>query len=479
MNKQSNWGGQNLYGLEEFGDTNEYRGSGFASNPYGGPATQYAGWGEALTDSTRAPEASAKPLVVEDSKFSKPTDVSRMWGDESIATSMDQFKKCQFRIVQVRSGVPVVREVTLMFATPDNPVHSDVINGYFGLEINNPASKQNASFMFSGRNMNTPISSKMADHITNINASSNDEEIALAVPEKTEALMIKQLALGNVCSSVSQPRPFGLFIKGIDNQTVVHTHACSWNPAQSYKAIAFPGQRSTIVYQSGSTASPHLEAIHGVHKCEKGASLILNNWGPKLPNSKENCRSVDVRSGYFVFLAYHMTELIKQWIAEDKDKKLPPGINKERYDALVTMHEGWKATKIRADGRHIPIDIYHKGSDLTDGYAGHVITALSGSGQTAWTIAPEEPVYRVPDEFLAFAAKYYEQTISPITMTKHDGIEVTAEYSNKADVAVMKELSVATVPPLLMFNVVAWIFVPRLFAIIKEVKDQAYQLNQQ
>jgi len=130
---------------------------------------------------------------------------------------------------------------------------------------------------------------------------------------------------------------------------------------------------------------------------------------------------------------------------------------------------------VTSDGRQIPLDIYHKNSDLTDGYAGHVITALTGTDQTAWTIAPEEPVYRIPEEFLAMAAKYYEQTISPITMTKHNGIDVTAEYNNKADPTVMKELSVATPAPQLMFNVVAWIFVPRMFAIIKEVREQNYQ----
>jgi hypothetical protein len=494
---QSNWGGNrlpnnpNLFDVDPYDDF-VYRGpagGGAYASPYSNPYSNqhgnqhsnnagyggYAGANGYGSEYERQygqqqwadPAAGAAKPPIEDTKFSKPTDVNRMWGDDAIEDSKRHFKKCVFQIVQSRSGVPVHKEVTLLFAIPDNPVHSDKIEGTFCLEVNNPSSKVNAGFMFA-KNINTPLAGKMTDHINTINKGSKDEVFASVIPEMPTALMIKQLAIGNVISTLSQPRPHGLFIKGIDNQTIVHTHACSWTPTQAYKAVIFPGQRDRVVYQSGSTASPHLEAIHGVHDCKKGASLVLDNWGAKVDNSKEKCRKVDIRSGYIVFLAYSMVDLIKQWIKEDPKNELPPGIKPENYQALLTMHEQWKASKVAPEGgRSIPIDIYHSASDLTDGYVGHVIAALTGVDQIAWTVAPEEPHYRVPEEFLKFAAKYYEQTISPITMTEHNGVEVQAEYINKSDTALMPELSK---PFHLFFNTTAWIFAPRLFAIIKEIK---------
>jgi hypothetical protein len=231
--------------------------------------------------------------------------------------------------------------------------------------------------------------------------------------------------------------------------------------------VVTPSQNERVVYESGSTASPHLEAIHGIHDCSKGSSTDLNSWGPEVKNNREGCRAVDVRSGYFVFLAYSMVDLIKQWILEDPNHKLPPGITEERYNGLLAMHEAWKAKKLGGDGeKPIPTDIYHSGSDLTDGYAGDVIYELTEANQVAWSIAPEDPEYRVPGVFLQFASKYYEQTISPITMTKYGGVNVVAEFINKDD-PIMKEFDDG--PQLLYFNVAAWIFVPKMFAIVREV----------
>jgi len=475
-NQQSNWGGQRLFPLDGYEDqnpyANEYRGGAAApySNPYapangGGYSAPYQApaW-DTTNDNPNPGPAPAK--VIEETKFSKPADISRMWGEDALEISKEHFKKCVFRMSQLRAGTQIENEVTLLFATPDNPVHSDIINGTFCLEVNNETSEISAGFMFD-RNMNTKIASKMTDHVKTLNNSSKDGVIASIVPEEPSALMIKQLVIGNVISTLTQPRPHGLFIKGIDNQTIVHTHAVSWSPAKGYKAVITPGQLNRVVYQSGSTASPHLEAIHGIHDCTKGVSLKLDNWGSKPKSTRENCRGVDVRSGYFLFLAYSMIDLIKQWILEHPKNELPPGMTNDRYEALKAMHEGWKASKVLQNGRSIPTDIYHSGSDLTDGYAGHVIGALMGVDQIAWTISPEDPVYRVPEEFLAFAAKYYEQTISPITMTKHDGVKVKAEFVNRNDAAMTTEMKA---PQLLYFDVIASIFVPKMFAIIKEIK---------
>ncbi len=409
----------------------------------------------------------------EETKFSTQRDASRAWGDDAIQELKRFYKPIVYYIVQSVGQQVKKRRVTILYAVPDIGMHSNGVLGTFKLTIND-SKPVSASFMFEG-NTQTAISAKMRSHIESLKNSTKDGVWASVYPDKPETLMIKQIEIRNVSSTLVQPRPIGLFISGIDNSTRLHKHAVSWDTSREYDAVIMPGQQNTTVYVSGSRASPHLEAILGPENCAAKVSLIHDTWGP-LIDSKEKCRKLDITGGRYIFIMYHMVDLIKHYIREVVGNKLPQSITEESWIALQTFHQQWKEAKEnnvdeKGNPRPIPVDIYHRDSVLTDDYIGHVIAALGNPNVIAWSIAPEEKYYRVPDSFIPIAAKYFEQTVAPITMTNFDNVAVTAEYVDRTDPILRMAGEQDRKGDSVYFTVGASTFVPERFAIIEDIVE--------
>jgi len=279
--------------------------------------------------------------------------------------------------------------------------------------------------------------------------------------------MIKKLTVKNISSSCGKPA--GLSISGIHNR-FISPHKCSWNPSTNYATVLTPGANEFTFYESGSTASPHLEAIHGIGDWENidvNGKVPLNVWG----SSYNRCISILIPSDTFVMFMYSLIDLSAAWIknnVQNPNGPYPPGMSEPCFQELKAYSDQWKESTF---ARELPTDIYQVNADLTDDYIGGIISILAKHGGNAieWAVSQENLFFRVPEVFVKFVSQYYEQTISSIIMTSPDKIFLQAEYNNDQDADILPAKSN------IFFDVNVHAFVPRLIYICKPDVEQILQ----
>jgi hypothetical protein len=232
-----------------------------------------------------------------------------------------------------------------------------------------------------------------------------------------------------------------------------------------------------MVYSSEEEASPHVVAIHGTESCETNKSGAFATWGA----ISNKCYAVPIMSAHGVFLFYYLADLCDAYAKKQargrtdegtaREAVVPPDMPDDRYNEMIKVHEDWLRANDEA-GR--PSQIYQKDADLTDGYIGRVIEALSPSrgtgGRVAWTIERERPYFRVPASFIEeIVAPAYDSHVNRIVMSSPTKMGLRAEYKNEADKQAEKKPDGSLYD--VFFTVQAEIFPPRMIYTIVPYND--------
>ncbi len=373
-------------------------------------------------------------------------DPTQAWSDDAVQKNMKAFKTVKFHLYFKNRGYLA----TMLFATPEVKSHTSNIPSTIQLGINAP-STVSASFMFS-QNIHTNVSKVLSEFIkqkTVIKDVYKGE-----VPEKPSAVMIKALSLYDIKTNPGNCPPIGIKIGGIEGKFVV-PHRVSWNSSIAYATVVTSREDGLTVYESGSTAAPELEAIHGTGDCSKPTAENLGLWG----RLSDNCVSVPIMSEKGMFLCYYLADLIRTHLKEKK--KLPQDMTQEQYDAVQQCHAEWQA-KTREAG--LPVNIYSPYANLADGHMGMIIDIFSATESIPWSIHSEDPFFRVPLVFVKFLAPKYDSHILGVVMTNINAINMSAHYDNpEAPEAVPKGSTIS-------FNVRSSVFVPRMFYTIEPLE---------
>jgi len=296
----------------------------------------------------------------------------------------------------------------------------------------------------------------------------------------TRAISIHRVWIDEVGDnrSATEPRPIGLYLTGIQNRHH-RAVACSWSKKAQYQAIINRRETAKMVYSSEEEASPHVVAIHGTESCEtsKSGSGSYANWG----TVSNKCYAVPIMSAYGVFLFYYLVDLCDNYAKKQaRGKKddgtaretiVPPEMPLDQYNEMRSIHEDWLRANEDA-GRSS--QIYQKDADLTDGYIGRVIEALSPSqstgGRVAWTIERERPYFRVPASFIEeIVVPAYDSHVNRIVMSSPTKMGLRAEYKNDNDKTAEKKSDGFLYD--VFFTVQAEIFPPRMIYTIVPYND--------
>jgi len=391
------------------------------------------------------PVQAAQPKKADSTWEYSPT---QMWSSDAVKKNMDKYKPLMFSIIL--RGIRY--RATMLFATPENTVHTSNIPSTMMLQINSNK-KESASFMFSN-NMETNTGKVISDYLKTVKV--DKESYKGIVPEKPTTVMIQSLRVSDINDTLPIPRPIGLKIEGVEG-TFITPHRISFDPTISYAAIITRRESEVEIYKSGSTAAPEIEAIHGTGDC---SSLTVNNinlWG----RSSDGCISIPIMSEKAVFFFYYLAELIKKYYGDHKT--FPAGMTQEQFEMVQDLHGQWQESN-KQNGRPSD-DIYCPQANLTDGHMGYIIGVFENSQGIAWSKHSEDPFFRVPIDFVKYISPLYDSHISGIVMTNITSIKMSAHYDNQLDHAAVPSGSS------IFFKVNASTFIPTMVYTIEQVQD--------
>lgn len=345
----------------------------------------------------------------------KETIDTTKWSSDVFERHKSHFKQISFYIMFGK----IRHRARMMIAIPGDPANTITMNSTIALPINGDAVDVGKIFTQKRKDVFTEMKNFVDNNKTVTRTAHKNTN------EPEHAVMIQSITCLEVGSKIDDGRPIGIKINGIQNAFVVD-HAVSWNK-DPYTAVVSTKTQNRILYKSGSTAQPLMEAIHG---SDKNFQMIGRNnayWG----NVVDRCYNVQIMSGYAVWLFYHMFELMKAYKDNQPDKKtLPPKLRPEVYQLLEKADHEWKK---RNRERRLPSNIYLPECDLTDGYMGHVISTISKGHESrrasdpAWTLDTDQPIMRIPEEFIKFVSEKLQQVVQGVVMTSTDNISVQAE----------------------------------------------------
>jgi hypothetical protein len=424
------------------------------------------------TARTLAPVSSGAPAGRPMSHTDAPDrDPAKEWS----ASRLDKARRACKRVVFDLWLCEALWTAEMLFFIPET-ARTPPVSAAFHLKVNDD-NETPAAFMFT--QSTSAAMQPIEDYYEGLTAPDGFKGMRPSdAKSPTRAISIHRVWIDEVVDNrpATEPRPTGLYLTGIQNRHQ-QAVACSWNKKARYQAIINRRETAKMVYSSEEEASPHVVAIHGTESCETNKAGTAANWGVV----SNKCYAVPIMSAYGVFLFYYLVDLCDSYSKkQSRGKKddgnsreviVPPEMPIDRYEEMTQVHEKWLHANEEA-GRSS--QIYQKDADLTDGYIGRVIEALSPSngtgGRVAWTIERERPYFRVPASFIEeIVVPAYDSHVNRIVMSSPTKMGLRAEYRNDNDKTAEKKSDGCLYD--VFFTVQAEIFPPRMIYTIVPFND--------
>lgn len=390
------------------------------------------------------------------------------WSSDMMIRHREHFVNIKFNLF-VNGSNHVAK---MVFARQDSSVSLSTLGFTLKLPLDKGSKSSSLSDVFK-QEKQPHVLQEMMSYINNLNIKNTFK--GYYIPDNV--VMIKRLYSERVCDNLAREIPLALSLSGINGKHV-QPHVV-WDGKTKVKTCQGVVSRTSpggLLYRSITSNQPILDSIHGCDEIvakiadvdtphddkddPKPAKNELDCWG----KYEHGCRSVSIMSGKMVWLVYEFLTVLKDY--ENVKKSLPPDFNEQTKRTLEGVQKSWvdKNNMMKK-----PSSIYEPETDLTDGHMGLVLHIIHNDHKSmpnkknfAWTIHPEEPLIRLPNEFIEHAHAMFMRHIGKIVMTRPAKITAKAESAYECE----------TVPAnsYMSISMKIDVFFPSMFFTITEVK---------